>query len=263
MLLKIGSTGPDVIKLQAALNLKTDGSFGPMTQAAVKSFQQKVGLPATGEVDDATWSKLPTLAPITMNLTALLAKLPSTLAAQLSDVITKFEINTPLRLAHFLAQCAHESGNFKSVSENLNYSSGRLNQVFPSYFKNKDVNEYGGKPEKIANLVYGNRMGNGPETSGDGYRFRGRGYIQLTGRSNYAAFSSSIGVDVTSNPDLVSTTYPLASAAWFFSKNKLLAIADTGSTPDVVEKITRRVNGGTLGLADRIKHFNEYYALLR
>lgn len=263
MLLKIGSKGSDVAKLQEALKLTADGSFGPKTEAAVKTFQAQAGLPATGEVDDTTWSKLPFAKPITMNLTQLLAKLPASLAPQLSDIITRFEINTPLRLAHFLAQCSHESGNFKVIYENLNYSSGRLNQVFPAYFKNKNVNEYGGKPEKIANLVYGNRMGNGPETSGEGYKFRGRGYIQLTGKDNYTAFGKAIGVDVVSDPDLVATAYPLVSAAWFFSKNKLLPIADGGSTPDVVEKVTRRVNGGTLGLADRIKHFNEYYALLR
>ena len=106
-------------------------------------------------------------------------------------------------------------------------------------------------------------MGNGDESSGDGYKFRGRGYIQLTGKSNYAAFSKDTGLDVVANPDLVATKYPLLSAAWFFSKNGLFAIADTGSTPEVVEKITRRVNGGTIGLEDRLKHFNEYYALLK
>jgi putative chitinase len=268
MLLKLGSTGDDVAKLQAALNLKADGSFGPVTEAAVKKFQTANGLTADGIVGDSTWNKL--IKPVTENvtgsalsLTKLISKLPSDLANQLPDTISKFGITTPLRLAHFLAQCSHESGGFKTVSENLNYSADGLKKIFGKYFPDTLNESYAKKPEKIANRVYGNRMGNGDESSGDGYKFRGRGYIQLTGKSNYAAFSKDTGLDVVANPDLVATKYPLLSAAWFFSKNGLFAIADTGSTPEVVEKITRRVNGGTIGLDDRLKHFNEYYALLK
>ena len=121
---------------------------------------------------------------------------------------------------------------------------------------------YERKPEKIANLVYANRMGNGDKASGDGYRFRGRGYIQLTGKDNYSAFDKTVDENILENPDLVATKYPLASAAWFFHKNGLQKIADEGATDAVVTKVTKKVNGGTIGLPDRIKHFNEYYKLL-
>jgi putative chitinase len=115
---------------------------------------------------------------------------------------------------------------------------------------------------KIANKVYGNRMGNGPESSGEGAKFCGRGYIQLTGKENYTAFGKSINEDILSNPDKVASDYALLSAAWFFSKNGLHKIADEGASDTVVTKITKRVNGGTIGLPDRIKHFKEYYSLL-
>jgi putative chitinase len=136
--------------------------------------------------------------------------------------------------------------------------------IFKKYFPNEaKAKLYERKPEKIANLVYASRMGNGAEASGDGYKFRGRGYIQLTGKDNYTAFGKAIGEDIPSNPDLVATTYPLLSAAWFFNKNGLHKLADKGATPEVVTMVTKRVNGGTIGLADRLKHFQEYYALLK
>jgi putative chitinase len=176
----------------------------------------------------------------------------------------KFELNTSLRLAHFLAQAGHESGGFKAVNENLNYGAKGLLGIFKKYFPTEaKAVLYERKPEKIANLVYGGRMGNGPEATGDGYKFRGRGYIQLTGRDNYTAFSKAINEDLTANPDLVATKYPLLSAAWFFHKNGLHKIADGGATDAVVTSVTKRVNGGTIGLADRIKHFKEYYELLK
>jgi putative chitinase len=205
-----------------------------------------------------------------MNLDKLKGHIPDSVLAQIPLVSEKYAVNTPLRVAHFLAQCGHESGGFRLSQENLNYSGKGLKGIFGKYFKRPDktfdepkVLAYAKKPEKIANLVYGARMGNGPESSGDGYKFRGRGYIQLTGKDNYTAFAKTITeADILANPDLVATKYQLASAAWFWSKNKLNEISDTGASDEVVTKITKRVNGGTIGLADRIKHFKEYHNLL-
>jgi putative chitinase len=136
--------------------------------------------------------------------------------------------------------------------------------IFKKYFPDgTKAALYERKPEKIANLVYGGRMGNGPEASGEGYKFRGRGYIQLTGKDNYKAFDAVVAESIVDNPDLVATKYPLLSAAWFFHKNGLHKIADGGATDAVVTSVTKRVNGGTIGLADRIKHFKEYYNLLK
>jgi putative chitinase len=198
-----------------------------------------------------------------MNLDKLKGHLPETVISQLPDTIAKFELNTPLRLAHFLAQAGHESGGFKLVNENLNYGAKGLLGIFKKYFPTEaKAKEYERKPEKIANLVYGSRMGNGAETTGEGYKFRGRGYIQLTGKDNYKAFDAVVTESIVDNPDLVATKYPLLSAAWFFHKNGLHKIADKGATDAVITEVTKRVNGGTIGLPDRIKHFKEYYALL-
>ena len=197
-----------------------------------------------------------------MDLTKLKGHIPDTVIDQIPEIETKFEINTPLRLAHFLAQAGHESGGFKALNENLNYGAKGLLGTFKKYFTPDTAALYERKPEKIANLVYANRMGNGDKASGDGYRFRGRGYIQLTGKDNYSAFDKTVDENILENPDLVATKYPLASAAWFFHKNGLQKIADEGATDLVVTKVTKRVNGGTIGLPDRIKHFNEYYKLL-
>ena len=198
-----------------------------------------------------------------MNLDKLKGHIPDTVITQLPDTIAKFELNTPLRLAHFLAQAGHESGGFKAVNENLNYGAKGLLGIFKKYFPTPEKAAlYERKPEKIANLVYGGRMGNGPEASGEGYKFRGRGYIQLTGKDNYKAFDAVVPENLLETPDLVATKYPLLSAAWFFHKNGLHKIADQGATDAVVTSVTKRVNGGTIGLADRIKHFKEYHALL-
>jgi putative chitinase len=135
--------------------------------------------------------------------------------------------------------------------------------IFKKYFPTEALaNAYARQPAKIAAKVYANRMGNGSEASGEGYKFRGRGYIQLTGKENYTAFGKSIGEDILSNPDKVAAQYALLSAAWFFSKNGLHRMADEGASDVVVTKITKRVNGGVIGLNDRIKHFKEYYKLL-
>ena len=198
-----------------------------------------------------------------MDTNKLVNIIPSDVLTQIPNVINTFTINNPLRLAHFLSQCAHESGNFKVTTENLNYSAQGLLNTFPKYFSNKTIAaEFARKPVQIANRVYGSRMGNGAESSGDGFRYRGRGYIQLTGKVNYQAFDKFVDDDIIANPDLVATKYPLLSAAWFWNSRNLNTIADTGSTELIVTNITKRVNGGTNGLEDRIKKFNKYYSVL-
>ena len=244
-----------------------------------KEWQKKNGLSADGIAGPATLTKLGVVGETTapkqvvkedvvipkggpIDLSRLKGHVPDAVITQIPTVMEKFQINTPLRLAHFLAQCGHESGNFKAVQENLNYSADGLKKIFPKYFPGNLSESYARNPEKIASKVYGGRMGNGDESTKEGFKFRGRGYIQLTGKSNYTSFANSIGEDTVSNPDLVATKYPLASAAWFFSKNGLNSIADKGADSATVTAVTKRVNGGTIGLADRIKHFNEYYKLL-
>jgi putative chitinase len=198
-----------------------------------------------------------------MDIQKLKGHIPDTVLAQIPSVMEKFKIDTPLELAHFLAQCGHESGNFKAVSENLNYSADGLKKIFPKYFPGNLNESYARKPEAIASRVYASRMGNGNEATKEGFKFRGRGYIQLTGKENYASFDKFVEDDILANPDLVATKYPLLSAAWFFSKNKLNEIASKGADDATVTAVTKRVNGGTLGLSDRIKHFKEFYALLK
>lgn len=194
---------------------------------------------------------------------ALNTILPTGVIAELPSVIEKFGITNPLRLSHFLSQCAHESGNFKFLRENLNYSADGLLKIFPKYFKDKPSAEaYARKPEKIANRVYASRMGNGDEASGDGWKFAGKGYIQLTGRSNYTEFSKFIGEDCVANPELVATKYPLSSAAFFFNKNGLWTICDKGASDDIVTAVTKRVNGGTHGLDDRLAKFKSFNSAL-
>ena len=196
-----------------------------------------------------------------MNIEKLKGHVPDAVIDQLPDTISKFELDTPVKLAHFLAQAGHESAGFKAVSENLNYGAKGLLGIFKKYFPTEaKAKEYERKPEKIANLVYGGRMGNGPEASGEGYKFRGRGYIQLTGKDNYKAFDAVVPEDIVANPDLVATKYPLLSAAWFFHKNCLKKCVDASDA--TVTAVTKCVNGGTIGLPDRLKHFKEYYNLL-
>jgi putative chitinase len=198
-----------------------------------------------------------------MNISKLQGHVPDSVINQIPGIQEKFGVNTPLRLAHFLAQCGHESGGFRITQENLNYSAKGLQGIFKKYFPSEALAlDYAKKPQKIANRVYGGRMGNGNEASGDGFKFRGRGFIQLTGRDNYKAFDDAVEDNILENPDLVATKYPLASAAWFWNRNKLNQLADKGDTTEVVTMITKRVNGGTIGLPDRIKHFKEFYSLL-
>jgi putative chitinase len=276
MLLKNGSKGEDVKKLQAKLGLAADGVFGTGTEAKVKAWQMQNGLTADGIVGDSTWAKMfgvapapaPAAAPVAIppsafKLAALKGHVPDAVIAMIPDTAAKFNITTPLRLAHFLAQCGHESGGFRAVQENLNYSADGLVKIFGKYFNATTAAGYARNPEKIASKVYASRMGNGDEASKEGWKFRGRGYIQLTGKSNYTNFTKFIGEDCIANPDLVATKYPLASAAFFFNSNNLWALCDKGADDQAVTGVTKRVNGGTIGLADRIKHFKEYYALLK
>ena len=240
MLLKVGSKGEEVKKLQEKLGVDAGsnaGTFGPKTEAAVKAWQKANGLLDDGIVGDNTWKKLFPPTPLVLpespfKLQNLVGHLADNVILQIPATAAKFNITNNLRLIHFLAQCAHESGNFKWVTE---FASGA------AYEGRKDL---------------------GNTQPGDGIRFKGRGYIQLTGRANYAQFSKFCGEDCVANPDLVATKYPMMSAAYFFNVNKLWTICDQGATDEIVTKVTKRVNGGTNGLADRLKHFKEYYALL-
>jgi putative chitinase len=198
-----------------------------------------------------------------MDLNRLRGTVPDNVLLQLPVVIDKYKVNTPLRMAHFLSQVSHESGNFRVTVENLNYSLDGLKKVFPRYFPGNLADTYTRKPQLIANRVYANRMGNGSESSGDGWNYRGRGYIQLTGKNNYSLFSTSIGEDCVTNPDLVASKYAMISAGWFFFVNNINTISDAGSDTNTITRVTRAVNGGTIGLNDRILKFNKYYSLLR
>lgn len=164
-----------------------------------------------------------------------------------------YDINTPQRVAAFVAQCAHESGGFKFLKENLNYKAASLMKVWPRYFPTMEIaQQYANKQEKIANRAYGGRMGNGPEETGDGWKFCGRGLIQLTGRNNYQSFADSIATDVEEIPAYLQTFEgAVQSACWFWETNKLNQWADAGD----ILTLTKRINGGTLGLDDRIKHY--------
>jgi putative chitinase len=175
--------------------------------------------------------------------------------------LPQYDIHTPERVAAFIAQCAHESGGFRRLKENLNYKWESLRRVFPKYFPTDDVaQEYAHKPEQIANRIYGSRMGNGDESSGDGFRYCGRGLIQLTGKNNYTKFAESIGMAVEEVPTLLETyDGAVKSACWFWSSNNLNQWADAGD----ILTMTKRINGGTIGLEDRIKHYNHAMEVLQ
>lgn len=243
MLLKKGSTGEEVKKMQKFLGLKDDGDFGDKTEIAVKKWQKENGLKDDGIVGKVTWEKMFPVQTIKedvvipkqteLSIDKLKGKVPDSVLKEIVEIADKFNITTNLRLAHFLSQCAHESGNWKYK---LEIASGR------AYEGRKDL---------------------GNTEAGDGVRFKGRGYIQLTGRANYHKFSKFIGEDCVANPDLVATKYPLASAAYFFNSNKLWSICDLGATDEIVTRVTKRVNGGANGLSDRLKHFKHIHNLLK
>ena len=173
----------------------------------------------------------------------------------LNKILPDYDISTPQRVAAFIAQAAHESGGFTALHENLNYRPETLQKVFPKYFPTADIaNQYAHNPEMIANRVYANRMGNSDEASGDGFRYCGRGLIQLTGKSNYQAFADSIGIAVEQVPDFLQTFEgAVQSACWFWEANNLNQYADSGD----ILTMTKRINGGTIGLEDRQKHYNQ------
>jgi putative chitinase len=189
---------------------------------------------------------------------------PDGWADAMNNVFPTYDINTPQRVASFLAQCGHESGGWTVFEENLNYSAQGLNSIFKKYFPTiESATPYARQPEKIANRVYANRMGNGPEESGDGYKYRGRGPIQLTGKANYTKFAQEMFDDwqnVVDNPDWVTADrdFALMSAIWFWNANKLNVQADSGD----IKLMTKKINGGYIGLEDRIKHYEEAIHLL-
>ena len=198
---------------------------------SLKSLQEKIGVTADGS-----------FGPGTMKAAMAFYKL------------------TPIRAAHFFAQTAHETGEYKLFSENLNYSAAGLQGTFGKYFPGTIEESYARNPEKIANRVYADRMGNGNEASGDGWKYRGRGALQLTGKANYQAFSTYLNKpEIMDNPDLVATTYAFESAMYFFDKNKLWAMCDQGITDAAILAITKRINGGTNGLEHRNKLTKKYY----
>ncbi len=239
MLLKLGSTGEDVKKLQTFLGLKDDGDFGPNTEKAVKTWQKANGLKDDGIVGDATWNKMfpknqDTPKSPGLSLEKLKGVIPDSVLNEIPETAAKFNITTNLRLAHFLSQCAHESGNWKYKTE---LASGK------AYEGRKDL---------------------GNTEPGDGVKFKGRGYIQLTGRANYTKFSKFINEDCVANPNLVADKYPLSSAGYFFNtKSNMWPTCDKGATNDIVLAVTKKVNGGTNGLADRQKYFTKFWNILK
>lgn len=260
-----------VIRAQAILGIGADGKFGSGTETAVKAFQKKNNLPESGIVDDATWKALFTHEKYKSSLIStfnfdfsrdklaifLVNKEASLWYDALVEVLPKFRIYTRERVCAFLAQCSHESNNFSSIQENLNYSKDALLKIFKKYFPDEATAEaYARKPEKIANRVYGGRMGNGPESSGDGWKFRGRGLIQLTGKNNYTNCSIDVFGDnrLLDNPDLLSSKEgAIQSACWYWKINNLNENADS---EDMV-LLTKKINGGTHGLDDRISRYEK------
>ena len=179
--------------------------------------------------------------------------------APLVAAMDEYEINKPRRIAAFLGNLAHESGSLRLVEENLNYSATRLQQVFPRYFRGRNVWAYNHHPEKIANVVYAARMGNGGERTGDGWKFRGRGFIQLTGKDNYEEFGEAIGKDLVNDPDWVKTPEGAAiSAAWFWARHGLNELADA----DNLRGITKKINGGLNGHDERVAFYNRIMDVL-
>ena len=265
-MLKIGSKGNLVKQLQEKLEITADGDFGPKTEKALKVWQAKNGLTADGSAGPITLSKMgieiPTVKKEDLKLDKLKGQIPDSVISEIAMIADKFGINTNLRLCHFLAQCSTESGNFKLTLENLNYSKSGLMKIFPRYFPGNLAESYAHQPEKIAARVYGSRMGNGDETSKEGWKFRGRGFLQVTGKQNYQILGDFLNVDLVSNPDLVATTYPLSSAAHFFYKNNLWPICDEGLSEEVVTRVSRRVNGGDNGLQHRKSEFKRFEKLL-
>ncbi len=271
MILKIGSTEAEAIKaVQRKLGLVEDGNFGPKTELAVKEFQRKNNLVIDGIISENVATilglNLSSLINSTYQLSVGALKLISgmnniqqltEITKELNLTLIKYKINTPLRVAHFIAQLLHESGNLTITKENLNYSTKGLLTTFKKYFPNETIAEsYARQPIKIANKVYADRMGNGSSASNDGFKFIGRGYIQCTGRESYSKLSNDLGVDFISKPELLETIkYAALSAGWYWDKNGLNLLADKGNTDAIIKIITKKINGGDNGLIDRIEKF--------
>lgn len=184
----------------------------------------------------------------------------------LKDTCGKFGIDSALRIAHFLSQVSHESNDFKAVRENLNYSADALRKIFGKYFTDDETAAaYARQPERIANKIYASRMGNGDEASGEGWMFRGGGFIQLTGKSNYTEFSADMGDEnILITPEIITQPqYAMASAGWFWNKHNVNAAADMGSDEAAVTAVTKKINGGTIGLPDRLARFNRIYEAVK
>lgn len=279
MLLKVGSNGDDVKKLQEKLGLNADGAFGPGTESAVKSWQSKNGLTADGIVGDGTWGKLfgsptqvttPVTTSISLELNKLSGHIPSAILSLIPTAFAKYGVNTVLRASHFLGQIAHESGDFTIKTESLYYTTPQvIVNTWPSRFNlngaegKKDANKYIKNQELLAESVYEGRMGN--VKPGDGFRFRGAGFLQLTGREAFEGYAKYLGKTVEETADLIRNDnfYALDAALWEYTiQMKLNPVADQGLTDEVIKKITRTINGGYIGLPERTKKVKAYYSIL-
>ena len=185
--------------------------------------------------------------------------IPQTIKDQIPLVINRFKIDNPLRLAHFLSQCAHESMGFRATNENLSYTSDKIMEVFPRYFRTISCKGYVHNAELLGNRVYADRMGNGNELSGDGFKYRGRGFIQMTGKNNYAQFDKFVDDDILGNPNLVALKYPLLSAGYWWDVNNM----NKWSEKETPTQIRKRVNAGTIGVEITMELFYEYYEILK
>ena len=275
MLLKKGDNNEQVKQLQVKLHLDPVGNFGPKTEEAVKIWQTAHGLTADGIVGDKTWAMImgeeshPVVQQAVavanstgLKLEKLKGHIPDAVIAMIPAVAQKFQIDSALRLAHFLAQCGHESGGFRLTKENLNYSALRLTQVFPKKFASLEAAKkaVSSGTKGIAEAIYGMRKDLGNTEVGDGGKFFGRGIIQLTGKANYTAYSKAIDKpEILINPDLLAEPEDaILSAGWFWKTNGLNFLADKGD----LTVVTKRINGGTHGLAERITNTNKAFSVL-
>lgn len=281
MVLKLGSNGEAVKEIQKALGLNADGDFGNNTDKAVKEYQTKNGLTPDGVIGNITAAKLgvdlskyetPVSTPIPVveehkPISGMLVtkaqlrqltpikdeKILDDIVIGLNDTLNKYSINTPLRICHFLAQILHESGGLTVLKENLNYSASGLLRVFPKYFTPELAAQYEHKSEKIANRVYKNRMKNGDEASGDGYKYRGRSALMITGRENYTLLSKATGIDFVNNPDLLlDPKYLSLPGGWYWDVNNINKLADK----DDMKAVRKAVNGGQIGAEDCVNRYN-------
>lgn len=212
------------------------------------------------EINETNTHKVDTDLTIQEKVDKIRDLIPEEVYNELPSVLTQYDLTSDLRFSHFISQLMHESGNFKSKVENLNYSESSLLSVFGKYFDRKTAREYARKPEMIGSRVYSNRMGNNAEPSQEGWKYRGRGYIQLTGKDNYSRFSQSANIDFVQYPDMVtSPKYALTSAAWFITSNRIHLDCDKGNDYNTIKDVTKKINGGFNGLDDRVNKFNLIY----